>query len=185
MICCSWNWMIQGRNIELWFYCVYMNEFFCVKVFYHQLIPWFWFIWLSLSVWSTSLDLTSCLNPLSFHFANLPYFRAVEIPDAISNVRLSDLYIIATLGVGGFGRVELVSHYVEIPCGELWGTTGIVKCPWWLMKYCVTFHNWWNICLLCSSLIARDAMDEYCLRSMLCNPIVCIDAVTTILVHGL
>ncbi|ELT93924.1 hypothetical protein CAPTEDRAFT_158933 [Capitella teleta] len=32
----------------------------------------------------------------------------VEVPDAISKIRLSDLYIIATLGVGGFGRVELV-----------------------------------------------------------------------------
>jgi hypothetical protein len=32
----------------------------------------------------------------------------VVIPDAISRIRLSDLYIIATLGVGGFGRVELV-----------------------------------------------------------------------------
>jgi len=34
--------------------------------------------------------------------------EAQELPDGLSTVRLSDLCIIATLGVGGFGRVELV-----------------------------------------------------------------------------
>lgn len=34
--------------------------------------------------------------------------QMVPLPDGLGTVRLGDLGIIATLGVGGFGRVELV-----------------------------------------------------------------------------
>ncbi len=40
-----------------------------------------------------------------------PRGLSTDLPDEISQLRLGELAIIATLGVGGFGRVELVSSF--------------------------------------------------------------------------
>ena len=37
-------------------------------------------------------------------------FRPQDLPENLKSVRLEDIAVIATLGVGGFGRVELVCN---------------------------------------------------------------------------
>ena len=43
--------------------------------------------------------------------------------DKYAHVKLEDLTIIKTLGVGGFGRVELVSSFAQSLCIYKGGTT--------------------------------------------------------------
>jgi len=40
--------------------------------------------------------------------------RTIDVPERIRTAQLKDLKVIATIGVGGFGRVELVCYVVHI-----------------------------------------------------------------------
>ena len=41
------------------------------------------------------------------------FSRIAKEADEFAEIQLNDLKVIATLGVGGFGRVELVSVYIK------------------------------------------------------------------------
>ena len=56
---------------------------------------------------SSPLITTDLFSLFSFLFLKIHVFSC-RIHDAFAHVQLSDIRVIATLGVGGFGRVELV-----------------------------------------------------------------------------
>jgi len=43
--------------------------------------------------------------------------RTIDVPEHLRNAELKDLKVITTIGVGGFGRVELVGHvFIILVC---------------------------------------------------------------------
>lgn len=131
-----------------WFYYFYRRRVRSISVALRILTDWMWTVvcWYYHSVLLfTGLRVSvNLILGLVWRVIGKDYYffaRKHAIPDHLQNAQLRDIRVITTLGVGGFGRVELVRCcliYLNIPRANQWSTSSGRITQW-----CAFSLMWW------------------------------------------